>query len=594
MASKQPFIWVWSCSGGVAGLVEGDLRFVTFYQKEGGVAQKPHRFTPHHSGGSTGFEREEVATQHCENTPWDAAQRTQEEGGFGVTCATFRLLDETIQASRTQEPTSIPPVLMTHVVLVFLATFLLIADYMKRRRPRDCPPGPVPLPFLGNILHIDSKKPHLAVQKLREKYGNIFIMQFGNTRTVVVNGLHLVKEALVHQGENFLDRPEFPLMNEVFGSFGLLNSKGLHWKQQRRFALSTLRNFGLGKRSLEERIQEESRYLTDAIEEEKGQPFDPHLQINNAVSNIICSIIFGGRFEYHDSQFQKLLQLLDKTMKMQTSIWSMLYDNFPALMKRLPGPHQTIIKNWRQFKSFVREIIEKHKEDRNPLEPRDFIDAYLNEMAKEDVASSFHDESLLQSVLDLFFAGTETTSTTLRWALLYMAIHPEIQARVQTEIDAVIGQSRQPVMDDRDRLPYTNAVIHEIQRISNIVPLNVPRMTTNDTTLAGFHLPKGTIMIPSLTSVLFDNEEWETPNAFNPSHFLENGQFRKREAFMPFSTGKRACPGEQLAKTELFLFFAALIQKFTFQAPKDVTLSLDYRIGFIMSPLPYQICAFSR
>ncbi|XP_062994266.1 cytochrome P450 2J2-like [Elgaria multicarinata webbii] len=491
-------------------------------------------------------------------------------------------------------PAVLQGTLSIQVILVFLATFLLIADYIKQRRPRDFPPGPVPLPFLGNLLAFDFKNPHLGIQKLREKYGNIFSMQFGTKQFVVVNGMHLVKEALVHQGENFVDRPKFPLMHEIFGEFGLVSSNGLSWKQQRRFALSTLRNFGLGKRSLDERIQEESRYLTDAIEEEKGQPFDPHFQINNAVSNIICSITFGDRFEYHDSHFQMLLQLLDKTMKLQASIWSHLYDAFPALMKRLPGPHQTIFKNWRQFKSFVREIIEKHKEDRNPLEPRDFIDAYLNEMAKEDVASSFHDENLLHSALDLFFAGTETTSTTLRWALLYMAIHPEIQTRVQTEIDAVIGQSRQPEMDDRDRMPYTNAVIHEIQRISNIVPLNVPRMTTNDTTLAGFHLPKGTIFLSSLASLLFDKDEWETPSVFNPGHFLENGQFRKREAFMPFSAGNRACLGEQLARRELFLFFTALIQKFTFQAPKDVTLSLDFQMGSTRAPLPYNICALSR
>ncbi|KAH0618563.1 hypothetical protein JD844_017896, partial [Phrynosoma platyrhinos] len=112
---------------------------------------------------------------------------------------------------------------------------------------------------------------------------------------------------------------------------------------------------------------------------------------------------------------------------------------------------------------------------------------------KEDASSSFHKENLLQSTLDLFFAGTETTSTTLRWALLYMAIYPEIQGkfrRVQTEIDSVIGQSRQPEITDRDSMPYTNAVIHEVQRISNIFPLNVPRLTTVDTRLAGFHVPK--------------------------------------------------------------------------------------------------------
>ncbi|XP_042318054.1 cytochrome P450 2J2-like [Sceloporus undulatus] len=480
------------------------------------------------------------------------------------------------------------------VLLLFLATFILVADYMRQRRPKDFPPGPVPLPFLGNLLHFDIRKPHLSVQKLTEKYGNVVGLQFGNIRGVFVNGLQLVKEALIHQGENFLDRPKIPIIYDHFQTFGLVNSNGMSWKQQRRFALSTLRNFGLGKKSLEERIQEEIKFLTDAIEEEKGQPFDPHYLINNAVSNVICSITFGDRFDYHDSQFQNLLRLLNEAGRMQASIWSQVYNIFPALMKRLPGPYQTSFKNWEHLKSFVRKIIEKHQEDQNPQEARDFIDAYLNEMAKEDASSSFHKENLLQSTLDLFFAGTETTSTTLRWALLYMAIYPEIQGRVQAEIDSVIGQSRQPGIADRDSMPYTNAVIHEVQRISTVLPLNVPRLTTVDTRLAGFHVPKGTILIANLTSVLFDKDEWETPNVFNPDHFLENGQFKKKEAFIPFSAGKRACLGEQMARMELFLFFTALIQKFTFQAPKDVKLSLDSQMSHLLNPKPYHICAFSR
>ncbi|XP_074817742.1 cytochrome P450 2J2-like isoform X2 [Natator depressus] len=476
-------------------------------------------------------------------------------------------------------------------LVVFLGLFLLIADCMKRRRPKNFPPGPLPLPFLGHMLHLDFKQPHSTIEKLAGKYGNIFSMQSGNLTFVIVNGFQLVKEVLVHQGEYFLDRPQMPLIYEIFG---LVTSNGHSWKQQRRFALSTLRNFGLGKRSLEERIQEESRYLTDAIEEEKGEPFDPHFKINNAVSNIICSIAFGDRFDYQDSHFQKLLQLIDETLYLQGTIWKQLYNAFPTIMKWIPGPHHTIFKNWEKLKCFVREMIAKHKEDWNPSEPRDFIDCYLKEIAKADADPSFHEENLLFSTLDLFFAGTETTSTTLRWALLYMAIYPDIQERVQVEIDAVIGQSRQPAMGDRDNMPYTNAVIHEVQRISNIVPLNVPRMAISDTTLAGFYVPKGTILIPNLTSVLFDKNEWETPQTFNPKHFLEDGQFKKRETFLPFSAGKRGCLGEQLARIELFLFFATLLQKFTFQAPKDVKLSLQFRMGLTLSPQPYQICVLSR
>nr|XP_060627549.1 cytochrome P450 2J2-like [Anolis sagrei ordinatus] len=480
------------------------------------------------------------------------------------------------------------------IVLVFFATFLIVADYVRRRHSRDFPQGPMPLPFLGNLFHLDATKPHLSIQKLADIYGNIFSLQLGNLQIVFLNGLELMKEVLIHQGENFLDRPKFPIMYDLSKAMGLIMSNGLPWKQHRQFALSTLRNFGLGKRSLEERIQEESRFLAGAIENEKGQPFDPHHEIDNAVSNIICSITFGNRFDYHDSQFQKLLHLVYEAGAIYQSIWAQLYNIFPTFMKQLPGPHQTIFKNREQLKCFVRKIIKKHQENWNPLETRDFIDAYLNEMAKEDVSSSFHEENLLQSAIDLFNAGTETTSTTLRWALLYMAIYPEIQERVQSEIDSVIGQSRPPAMADKDNLPYTNAVIHEIQRISNILPFSVPRLATNNTEIAGFHVPKGTLLICNIASVLFDKDEWDTPKKFNPNHFLSNGQFRIREAFIPFSAGKRACLGERLARTELFLFFTALIQKFSFQAPKGVKLSLDFEFSLTLSPKKYHICAILR
>uniref|UniRef100_G1KGI4 Uncharacterized protein n=1 Tax=Anolis carolinensis TaxID=28377 RepID=G1KGI4_ANOCA len=417
------------------------------------------------------------------------------------------------------------------IVFVFLFTFLIIADYIRQRRPRGFPPGPRPLPFVGNLFSVDITKPHLSSEKFMEIYGKIFSLQLGKFPFVIVNGLQLVKEALIHQNENFVDRPILPIIYDHSKTFGLIMSNGLSWKQQRRFALSTLRNFGLGKRSLEEQIQEESRFLVGAIEDEKGQPFDSHYQINNAVSNVICSVTFGKCFDYHDSQFQKLLHLLDEMGNVQAGFWGMVR---PAC---------------------------------------DFMCSK-----------------------DLFIAGTETetTSATLRWAVLYMAIYPDIQGKVQAEIDSVIGQSRSLTMADRDSLPYTNAVIHEIQRMGNILPFSAPRVAVNDTRLAGFYLPKGTILLPNLTSLLFDKDEWDTPNKFNPNHFLKDGQFMKREAFIPFSIGKRSCLGEQLARMELFLFFTTLMQKFTFQAPNGLRLSLDFKIGNALSPKPYKICAISR
>ncbi|XP_021015977.1 cytochrome P450 2J3-like isoform X1 [Mus caroli] len=481
-------------------------------------------------------------------------------------------------------------------LLLAAVTFLFLADYLKSRHPKNYPPRPPRLPFVGNLFQMDLTQFHLAVQQFVKKYGNVISLDFGIKSSVIISSLPLIKEAFSHLDENFINRPIFPLQRHIFNGNGLIFSSGQTWKEQRRFALMTLRNFGLGKKSLEHRIQEEAHHLVEAIGEEEGQPFDPHFKIYNAVSNIICSITFGERFEYHDSQFQELLQLLDKAVYLGTSMMVHLYNIFPWIIKHLPGQHQTLLATWRKLKSYIADIIDNHHKDWNPDEPRDFIDAFLNEMAKYPgkTTTSFNEENLICSTLDLFLAGTETTSSTLRWALLYMALYPEVQEKVQAEIDGVIGQAKHPSVADRDSMPYTNAVVHEIQRMANIVPLNIPREVAVDTTLAGFHLPKGTFIMTNLTALHMDPKEWTTPDTFNPEHFLENGQFKKRESFLPFSMGKRACLGEQLARSELFIFFTALVQKFTFKSPVNENLSLKFRLGITISPVSYRICAVPR
>ncbi|XP_012662668.1 cytochrome P450 2J2-like [Otolemur garnettii] len=487
-------------------------------------------------------------------------------------------------------------VLHPQTLLLGAVAFLFFADFLKSRRPKNYPPGPWRLPFLGNFFPLNIEQAHLTLQRIVKKYGNIVSLEFGSISSVVITGLPLIKEALIDLHQNFVNRPVFPIQERIFQGNGLFGSKGQVWKEQRRFALTTLRNFGLGKKSLEERIQEEAHHLVEAIKEENGQPFDPHFKINNAVSNIICSITFGERFEYQDGEFQELLRLLDEAANMETSFTSQLYNFLPRIMKFLPGPHQTVFRNWEKLKLFVSHIVEKHKRDWNPDETRDFIDAYLKEIAKNasNATSSFHKDNLIGCTLDLFFAGTETTSATLRWGLLYMALYPDIQEKVHAEIDRVIGQEQLPSVAARESLPYTNAVIHEVQRMGNIVPLNVPREVAADTTLAGYHLPKGTMVFTNLTALHRDPAEWTSPDTFNPENFLENGQFKKRESFLPFSIGKRACPGEQLARTELFIFFTCLMQKFTFRPPDNEKLSLKFRMGITVSPVKHRLCAVPR
>ncbi|XP_052032755.1 cytochrome P450 2J4-like isoform X1 [Apodemus sylvaticus] len=483
-------------------------------------------------------------------------------------------------------------------LLLAALTLLLLNDYLKNRHPKNYPPGPRRLPFVGNLFQfdLDLSHLHLGIQPFVKKYGNLISLDFGAISSVVITGLPLIKEALTGMEQNFLKRPILAARQHVFKNNGILSSSGQTWKEQRRFTLMILKNFGLGKKSLELRIQEEAHHLVEAIGKEKGQPFDPHFRINSAVSNIICSITIGERFEYENNQFQELLKLVDETTCLEASKSIMFYNVFPSIFKYLPGPHQKVFSNWEKLKLFFSRMMDSHWKDLNPDKPRDFIDAFLIEMSKypDKTTTSFNEENLICSTLDLFFAGTETTSTALRWALLYITAYPEVQEKVHSEIDRVISHGRQPSTDDRDSMPYTNAVIHEVLRMGNIIPFSVPREVAADSTLAGFHLPKGTMVLINLTALHRDPKEWATPDVFNPEHFLENGQFKKRESFLPFSVGKRNCPGEQMARSELFIFFTALMQKFAFKPPINEKLSLKFRMGVALSPVSYRICAVPR
>lgn len=241
-------------------------------------------------------------------------------------------------------------------------------------------------------------------------------------------------------------------------------------------------------------------------------------------------------------------------------------------------------------------MVNEHKKTRVPGEPRDFVDCYLDELDQKGEESSFSEEQLIRHTFDLYLAGTDTTSNTLLTGFLYLMNYPHVQEKCQQEIDQVLEGKDRVTFDDRHKMPYMQAVIHEIQRIANTVPLSVFHCTTKDTELMGYSLPKGTMIIQNMVSVLSEEGQWKFPHEFNPENFLnEHGDFVKPEAFMPFSTGPRMCLGEGLARMELFLIMVTLLRKFNFIWPKDAGVP-DFTpvYGATLTPKPYTMTVHLR
>ncbi|XP_051573113.1 cytochrome P450 2K6-like [Myxocyprinus asiaticus] len=485
------------------------------------------------------------------------------------------------------------------ILLLFVVVYLLLSGSSSQDEGKE-PPGPKPLPLLGNLLMLDLKKTYVSLCDLSKQYGSVFTVHFGPKKVVVLAGYKTVKQALVNLSEEFGDRDITPIFHDFNQGFGILFSNGENWRQMRRFALSNLRDFGMGKKGSEEKIIEESKYLREEFEKFEGKPFDTSLPVSLAISNIILSIVYGNRFEYSNPWLHGMVQRSYENMKMVGSASVQLYNMFPWLCPFVKNQKQIMNNLKNNFKE-SEELINGLLKTLDPQDPRGFADSFLVRQQKDKESAEketpFHTKNLFYSINNLFAAGTDTTTTTLCWSLLLMAKYPEIQDKVQEEIDRVIG-GRQPVVEDRKNLPYTDAVIHETQRLASILPISVPRKTSCDVHLNGYLIKKDTSIVPLLITVLRDENEWETPNTFNPGHFLnKQGQFIKNDAFMPFSAGRRVCVGESLARMELFLFFTSLLQNFRFTPPPGMSedeLDLTPSVGFTLNPSPHKLCAVKR
>jgi len=479
-------------------------------------------------------------------------------------------------------------------ILLILTISLLRGSF----RPKKFPPGPINFPLVGSLLYVDVRNISKSFKKLRKKYGDIFSLYVGRTPIVVLNSYELIKSTF--ERAEYSGRPgNFSGTFFQKGKTGITTTDGKHWRDQRDFLTNHLAHLtGDGCRGFEDVIMDEVNDLKREFAKKEGEPLTLSYKINVLVLNVLWSVTCGRKLHPQQQEFQAVYECIDKITQFVSK--AAIFSFLPMLTWLLPES-VTNMERGRYYRNRFHEITEKwiraHRQDYRGNRTGDLQDAYIEHINKGD--ETYSAEGLAAMVREIFIIGAESESVLMRWALRLLSCHPEVQAEMQAEASLVAGRGETVTWEMRERMPFSRAVILEIQRFADIAPTGLIHKTVCDVSIESFELPQGTLVMANLSACHRDPRWWSHPDEFYPQHFLKDGKVvENKEGFLPYSTGKRACPGAKLADMQLFLVLTNILAEYTLSLPKGDKgeLGTQFKAGtaVLRNPKPYRVVVQAR
>ena len=368
------------------------------------------------------------------------------------------------------------------VLMIFFLSLLIFISLLKIQK--KLPPGIYSFPLAGALPWMIIKKKSLIeiVKDDRYKYGDISRFPIFNYEVVILNSASLIKEmvGLEECGGRMGRLSEWTSGGVPRGLLDTDNTAG--WRGQKRFVLRCLRDYGFGKKS-EQNIQEEAKSLVTHIFETNDPKEDFLIKdiFNISVVNVIWKMVANETFALDSEEGKRFVANMEQVLTVRDAKASI-----PVLGK-YTAVYRNRIKLINEIKTGLMRTIREHEQSLDEREPRDLIDNYL--LAIREGREGFDREELVLIIFDLFAAGSETTSTTLRWAILFLILNPDVQSKCQRELDQI--DSKFAGLSDMELLPYCQAVILETLRVGCTAPGTLPHKANQAVQMGGYQFSKG-------------------------------------------------------------------------------------------------------
>ncbi|XP_046567893.1 cytochrome P450 2C7-like [Haliotis rubra] len=477
-----------------------------------------------------------------------------------------------------------------------VVALLIFYLYNINQKYRKMPPGPRPLPLVGNFLEVKHETLLFDLTKLGERYDGIFTIHLLRTPTVVLDAADIIRDLVtstafsdVFSGRRKSYLGTYILSDDI--SLQCLNTNEIYMK---KLAFVGLKQNGAAINDIAQLVNVELVKLIQRFRETRGVPCDPLQDINQYVSNLMLMSICGQRFDSGHKALETCHHLTTEVDLLFNYRNMILMDNIPFITSVSSGLKRSCQRLENCIQYFM-DTLESIRRETNCGLAGNLYTLLVSEYEDGNLSK----DNIKGVVLDCLFAGILSPKPTLYAALLAMVHFPKVQRKIQEEIQRVVRKDRLPGLEDMDKMPYTKAVEMEIYRYFTPIGLPVPRITTEDCSYKQYFIPKGTTVVYNIWRVHHEETFWEKPFTFDPNRFLdENGQLlppddEKRQRLIPFGTGKRSCPGQKLARVGIGLALSSILQQFNLtKDPSQVLPSSDprtYKIKTVLTPPAYQI-----